>query len=181
MLQPHLDLLVAEGLLSGAEYERGGRFMLQLRNGLRGRIRRALVGMGVADAMAGYLVQSYDEVHLMTQCDCLLHGSPRIQSAHPVEYLLRAIAEQYPLHYTSASLEQFEGLWRRLAGRESYHQVGLALCEVGEDPALRHPEPRLWSPALRGVVRFLVDQQIEPQELLRGAVPVTAPVAAGLR
>jgi hypothetical protein len=102
----------------------------------------------------------------MLQCDCLQHGMrprPKSQGA----YLVEAIRRGYELRYPPEEPEMFAGIWGMLSLPEQagYHHAGIKLLGVAEDLFETNADPGAWSQELRGVVRFMVCQNIDPEEV----------------
>ena len=166
-LAPHIASLVANGVIEGCDYLRGGRFRFHIRNYLRGQLRRLLVEkFEVFEEAARQLVAGHDEVVIMAQCDCLQHGArPKPQALGG--YLVQAVRQNYELRYADDEAELFCALWGTLlsAEREAYHRAGLKVLGVGEDLFEASVDPSAWSPTMRAVVRFMMCNGIEPDEV----------------
>lgn len=169
VLTPHCDALVEHGIIDGVEYVRGGRFIFHVRNYLRVQIRRVLEELGVYERAAAQLLNAHDEVAIMVQCDCLQHGSRR-KAKNPGAYLVSAVKEGYDLTYPSDEPETFAGIWGFLGDgeREAYHRAGIKLLGVAEDLFETSRDPSAWSLTMRAVVRFMVCQNIDPEQVMPG-------------
>ncbi|MBI2297806.1 MAG: replication initiator protein A [Armatimonadetes bacterium] len=169
-LRPHCDTLIRQGVIESVEYDRGGVFHFRVRNYLRAEIRRILVEtFGVLD-----------EAVIMTQCDCLQHGSrPRPKSRGG--YLTEAIRGRYELRYPDNEPLTFTAaVWGLLGAEErhAYHQAGLRLLGTGDTLLDTRSDPTAWSPEMRAVVRFMVAHGIDPEQVVKppaGLLPVGPP------
>jgi len=169
-LDPHLDRLIEQGVLASYEYGRGGVFTFHMRNYLRGQLRGVLVSLGVYDEAARQLVAGYDEVRIICQCDCLRFGN-RQSPEKPAGFLVEAVRKDYPLSYDDQEAPSFAATWDLLmAGeRDAYHRAGLQIVGGPDGLFDVQDEPAEWNQVLRAVVRFLVTQNLDPDEILRPA------------
>ncbi|MBZ0171639.1 MAG: hypothetical protein K8E66_04600 [Phycisphaerales bacterium] len=168
VLEPHLETLAEHEVIDGFEYERGGRFVFHIRNYLRAQIRRVLEELGVYGPAARQLVAGYDEPAIMAQVDCLQHGTrPRPKEAGG--YLVTAVRERYELRYPEDEPAAFVGLWELLGDEERrlYHEAGLRLCGVRDSLFETNDDPGVWPLEFRAVVRFMVCNGLDPEEVLR--------------
>lgn len=167
-----IDALVGHQVIDGWRYDRGGVFIFHVRNHLRSELRRVLAELGVYDKAADQLLTGYDEMAIMQQCDCLLHGS-RTRADAPAGYLVEAARQGYPLVYPDDEPEKFMALWGMLGPveRKAYHQAGLRLCGAGENLLDTNEDPTAWEVEFRAVVRFMVCHNLDPEEVARRQVP----------
>lgn len=183
VLEPHLAALSDRGILDEVEYERGGVFTFHLPNYLRVQLRGVLSSLGVYPEAARQLVAGYDEVLVMTQCDCFQHGARR---ADGVGYLVQSIREDYPLHYAADEPQAFAALLELFAPDEVKAVRGLAQrllalprptanegaakrsatpkAKTLQPPSL-DADPSRWPVEMRAVVRFLLAHAIDPERV----------------
>lgn len=163
-LEPRFEQLIKAGAVDRVDYERGGKFTFHVRNYLRAQLRGVLAGFGVYDEVARQLVAGFDELRVITQCDCLQHGSrPRPNSLGG--FLTEAIRTDYPLAYAADEPEAFVAL-QELYGRdelECYHRAGLRVCGLADDLFASQRDARAWPLELRATVRFLMTHNLDPE------------------
>lgn len=177
ILDPHHERLIEHGVIDDVEYRRGGIFVYHLRNYLRVQLRRVLTELGVYPKTAAELITSFDEVIVMTQCDCLFHGT-RGRPERPGGFLTEAIRNNYDLHYPPDDILKFLAIWEHLSESErvAYHNAGLKLCGGFGTLFDGNPDPAAWSVDMRAVVRFMISQGLDPEQVVRGfaVIPATA-------
>lgn len=163
-LAPRLDQLVSEGVLERWQYERGGTFILSVRNYLRGRLRQSLLDAGVYPEAARQLVAGYDEVRIIGQLDALTFGLHGVV-ASAGGYLTEAIRRPFDLRYPEDDALKVAALLGMLPEpeRQAFHAAALRLCGAGESLLATREDPGAWPTEFRAVVRWLVCQAVDPE------------------
>jgi hypothetical protein len=180
ILDPHHQRLIDHGVIDDVDYRRGGVFIYHLRNYLRVQLRRVLVELGVYPKAAAALIGGFDEVVIMSQCDCLRHGL-RGRPERQGGFITEAIRNNYDLLYPPDDQDKFLALWAMFSPSEqtAYHRAGLKICGGYGTLFDGNPDAAAWSVDMRAVVRFMVTFNLDPVQVVRGYAALPPSLPAG--
>jgi hypothetical protein len=156
-LRPHAEALVRHGVLSGVDYERGGKLVFHLRSYLPAELRRALEEKGLGAALAQRVVAGFDASTIMAQLDGWRHGSPA--------ELVEAICAPESLTPPTDEARAFLELWipHPAATRALLLAAAMYLCGVACEP----DDPLGWPAEVRAVARFMITRNLDPEQIVR--------------